>query len=203
MHTSVFICRVIHALKVEIHPRRHHWLCSDSVNKSSFYEHESCKEASHEGVTMKFVRFKDVNNGKPLDPVWSYFLRSTESKYNRYIALCTYCRFQYCRIVACHVAEASDTLLSWSMTRHCGVPPSKSSARHPIYYAIFPFTTFWHDSSCINSNRCRGYTLGIYADVKAESVGKLSALSNMPTYSEYVGRFANFRLYRNQYRHNR
>ena len=55
----------------------------------------------------------------------------------------------------------------------------------------------------INPNRCRGYTLGIYADVKAESVGKLSALSNMPTYSEYVGRFANFRLYRNQYRHNR
>ena len=46
-------------------------------------------------------------------------------------------------------------------------------------------------------------TLGIYADVKAESVGKLSASSNKPTYSEYVGRFANFRLYRNQYRHNR
>ena len=40
MHTSVFICRVIHALKVEIHPRMHHRLCSDSMNKSSFFEHD-------------------------------------------------------------------------------------------------------------------------------------------------------------------
>ena len=87
------------------------------MNKSSFYEHESCKEASHEGVTMKFVRFKDVNNGKPLDPVWSYFLRSAESKYNRYIALCTYCnitisgRFHSLRkhiIEKCHVISSED-----------------------------------------------------------------------------------------------
>ena len=33
MHFSIFICRVIHVLKVAIHPRRHHRLCSDSVNK--------------------------------------------------------------------------------------------------------------------------------------------------------------------------
>ena len=124
MHFSIFICRVIHVLKVAIHPRRHHRLCSDSVNKSSFSLNtmdsninESCKEASHEGVTMKFVRLKDVNHGKRLDPVWSYFLRSAESKYNRYIALCTYCMCQYCRI---------DQL-----ARHSGVPPSKRSARHP------------------------------------------------------------------------
>ena len=48
--------------------------------------------------------------------------------------------------------------------------------------------------SSFNSNRCRGYTLGIYADEKAEYVGKLSASANMPTHSEFFGRFANFRL---------
>jgi len=99
MHFSIFICRVIHVSKVEIHPRRHQRLCSDYVNKSSFSLNtmdsninERCNQASHEGVTMKFVTLKkDTNHGKRLDPVWSHFLRSAESKYNRYIALCTYC----------------------------------------------------------------------------------------------------------------
>ena len=52
---------------------------------------ESCKEASHEGVKLKFVKLKDTNHGKRLDPIWSYFLRSAESEYNRYIVLCMYC----------------------------------------------------------------------------------------------------------------
>ena len=97
MHFSIFICRVIHVLKVAIYPCRHNRLCSDSVNKSSFSLNtmdsnisESCKEASHEGVTMKFVTLKDTNHGKRLDPVWSHFLRSAESKHNRYIALGNY-----------------------------------------------------------------------------------------------------------------
>ena len=51
---------------------------------------ESCKEASYEGVTLKL---KDANHGKCLEPIWSYFLPSAESKYNRYIALCMY---MYC-----------------------------------------------------------------------------------------------------------
>ena len=34
---------------------------------------ESCKEASYEGVTLKFVKLKDANHGKRLDPIWSYF----------------------------------------------------------------------------------------------------------------------------------
>jgi len=34
--------------------------------------------------------------------------------------------------------------------------------------------------SLLNSNRCRGYTLGIYVDVKAEYVGKLSTLAHVP-----------------------
>jgi len=42
---------------------------------------ENCKEASHEGVRLKFVKFKESTNGKRLDPIWSHFLRSTESKH--------------------------------------------------------------------------------------------------------------------------
>jgi len=43
---------------------------------------ESCKEASDEGVRLKFVKLKESTNGKRLDPIWSHFLRSTESKHN-------------------------------------------------------------------------------------------------------------------------
>ena len=78
---------------------------------------ESCKEASYEGVTLKFVKLKDANHGKRLDPIWSYFLRSAESKYNRYIALCMYCnktmsgRLHFMRkhiTDECHVISSED-----------------------------------------------------------------------------------------------
>jgi len=42
---------------------------------------ESCKEASHEDVRLKFVKLKESTNGKCLDPIWSHFFRSTESKH--------------------------------------------------------------------------------------------------------------------------
>jgi len=45
------------------------------------YINESCKEASHEGVRLKFVKLKASTNGKRLDHIWSHFLRSTESKH--------------------------------------------------------------------------------------------------------------------------
>jgi len=53
---------------------------------------ESCKEASHGGVTLKFVKILETKQGKRLDPIWSHFLRSEiKSEHNRYIALCMYC----------------------------------------------------------------------------------------------------------------
>ena len=51
-------------------------------------------EASHEGVKFKFIKNEQNSlQGKRLDPVWSHFLRSEDkSEYNRYIALCLYCK---------------------------------------------------------------------------------------------------------------
>ena len=53
---------------------------------------ESCKEATHGGVRLKFVKIHVTKQGKQLDPIWSQFLRSEiKSEHNRYIALCMYC----------------------------------------------------------------------------------------------------------------
>ena len=54
-------------------------------------------EASHEGVKFKFIKNEQNSlQGKRLDPVWSHFLRSEgKSDYNRYIALCLYCKRTY------------------------------------------------------------------------------------------------------------
>jgi len=58
----------------------------------SSYSKEGCKEASHEAVRLQFVKLNKTTQEKCLDPTWSHFLCSEDkSKYNRYIALCTYC----------------------------------------------------------------------------------------------------------------
>jgi len=45
------------------------WINLHSLNTMDTNINESCKEASREGVTLKFVKLKDANHGKRLDPI--------------------------------------------------------------------------------------------------------------------------------------
>jgi len=88
-----------------------------SLNTMDTNINESCKEGLYESVRLKFVKVIKSTDGKRLDSTWSHFLHFTESKHNRYIALCMYCnktlsgRLHFMRkhiTDQCHVISSKD-----------------------------------------------------------------------------------------------